>query len=226
MNLTTWSPSRLFKYEECPRKAKYAYIDRIPEGEKSPALVRGEELHGHLENYIAHRVNDLHEDVVKMVNIVNELREKYKARQVYVEYDLAINRQWVKTTWLAPDVWARFKIDVLVLSEDRGRVIDWKTGRYKPDGEYSDQLNAYSTAVLSTHPQLNEVTSCLLFVDHTDIPVERPEGTVKRDGLVWAQEYWNDRAAKMERDTIFEPRPSLACRWCPYTRNKNGPCEY
>lgn len=222
-----WSPSRLFQYEACPLSAKYKYVDKVPEpGPKGAALVRGEELHGHLEHFIKGWREDLDPKVAKMSKVATELREGFKRGEVHVEIELAITREWKVTKWVAPDTWGRFKLDVIVKSGNKGRVIDWKTGKYKPDGDYADQLNAYSTAALSVTPELEEMSSCLIFVDHTDVPVERPEGSVVRSKLAEQQEYWSDRVARMERDSVFAPRPGFACRWCPYRKSAGGPCEF
>lgn len=226
--IKAWSPTRLFKYEECPRKAKFAYVDKIPEpGPKSPHLVKGEFYHANLEEY----VKGIRPTVMDEMAVVREtaatLREGYLKGLVKVEYDLAVTREWKPTSWFGKDAWGRFKLDILVKLGDKGRVIDWKTGKFKPDGDYSDQLNAYSTAALSVLPELIEMTSALIFVEHTATPVERPEGTVHRDNLPKQQIYWSERVARMESDTVFAPRPSaFSCKWCPFSRNAGGPCEF
>lgn len=226
--IKAWSPSRLFKYEECPRKAKFAYVDKLPEpGAKNPALVKGEALHLDLEMFVKGMKPDLDPQVAKVQKVAEELREGYKRREVRVEIELAVRRDWSVTSWFGKDAWGRFKLDIMQVVGKIGRVLDWKTGKYKPDGEYADQLNAYSTAALSVTPTLESMTSALIFVEHTDVPVERPEGTVLRDNLKKQQDYWTERVAKMENDTVFAPRPSpFACRWCPYSRNNSGPCEF
>jgi hypothetical protein len=71
------------------------------------------------------------------------------------------------------------------------------------------------------------MTSALVFLEHTDVPVERPEGTVERDNLKKQQSYWTERVARMEQDTVFAPRPSRqSCYFCPYKRDAGGPCEF
>lgn len=229
MKITAWSPSRLFKYEECPRKAKFAYVDKIPEpGPKAEHLVKGERMHADLEHYVKGFKPDLPEDLAKMRIIAAELRAGYQRGEVRAEVELAVRRDWSVTSWFAKDAWGRFKLDIVqVMEKSKGRVLDWKSGKYKPDGDYADQLNAYSTAALAATPSLESMTSALIFAEHTDIPVERPEGSIHRDELDKWKEYWTKRVAKMENDTVFAPRPSpMGCKYCPYSRNKGGPCEF
>jgi hypothetical protein len=218
----------LFAYEECPRKAKFKYVDKLPEpGPKSDHLVKGELLHGEMEWYIKGAKTQLVPELSKMQTIADELREGFRRGEVRVEIELAVRRDWSVTSWFAKDAWGRFKLDIMLAIGNIGRVIDWKSGKYKPDGEYSDQLNAYSTAALSVTPTLEEMTSALVFLEHTPVPVERPEGTVHRDNLKKQQDYWTERAARMECDTVFAPRPSRqACYFCPFSAKKGGPCEF
>ena len=226
--ITAWSPSRLFGYEECPRKAKFKYVDKLPEpGPKSPHLVKGELLHSEMEWFIKGGREKLPRELEKMQKLAEHMREECKKGNVRVEIELAVRRDWSVTGWFEKDAWGRFKLDILVVDGPKGRVIDWKSGKYKPDGEYSDQLNAYSTAALSATPVLEEMSSCLVFVEHTDVPVERPEGAVHRDNLKKQQDYWTERVARMEQDTVFAPRPSRqACYFCPFSRKAGGPCEF
>lgn len=222
-----WSPSRYSEWESCAFRAYCKHILRIPEGAKGDALVRGEEIHHGAEDFITGRKKELHPDLKKVKALITKLRTEYKKDRVRVELELAFDRTWKRVEWFAKDAWCRFKLDVLYRPAKGGaEVKDWKTGKYKPDGEYDDQLNCYAIAALSAFPELKKATGQLVFTDHGPKPVERPAGTLTREELRGAQEKWEKRVKPMFEDRTFAPHPSDSCRWCPYSRNRSGPCKF
>lgn len=228
LRITSWSPSRLSTYLECPAKAFFKYIKKMSEP-SSPALERGTELHEAIENYISWRTSKLHKEVKAVAPLLKTLRTEFKKKLIRTELELAFNRLWQPCHWLAPDVYCRFKLDLLRLSpaDEACEVLDWKTGRFKENGHYDDALNGYATAILgSTYAdKLKSATGKLVFTDEGQV-VERPSGTLTRAQLPKAQKVWDGRVKKMLSDTAFKPCPSNACRWCPYSVQKNGPCDY
>lgn len=224
--LTSWTPSKLDLYEQCPAKAKYKYLDKLPELE-SPALARGTEIHEAAEQYVTGRKRTIHDDLKNPVvkRILSTLRSDYKKKRVRVELELAFNRAWKMVHWLAKDVYCRFKIDALhMLKGGEGEVIDWKTGKLKEDGKYDSQLNAYATAVLSAG-LVERVTAKLVFVDAGHV-VTSPAGTLSAKDLTKAQKAWDAKVKAMLNDTKFPPRPGNHCRWCSYSMNRGGPCRF
>lgn len=227
--ILNWTPTKLDLYEGCPRKAKYKFVDKLPEPPPEPGspLERGTEIHKAAEGYITSRAPKLHADLKhkKVKKILDDLQKDYKLKKVRVEMELAFNRAWKPVQWLAQDVYCRFKIDVLhFLKDGAAEAIDWKTGRFKPEGKYDDQVNAYSVAALSTG-LVKTVTSKLVFTDHGE-EVDVPAGRMAVKDLKKAQERWDQKAKAMLSDTKFPPRPGNACTWCPYSCNKGGPCEF
>lgn len=222
----SWSPSRLGAYENCPASAKYKYIEKLPEP-PSPTLDRGIEIHKGAEDYVTHRTRKLHEDLQnpKVKKLLGVLRKDYKLKKVRVELELAFTREWKPCHWLAKDVYVRFKLDVLHLRPGKSAlVIDWKTGKFKPDGEYDQQLSAYAVGALSSG-LVESVTAQLVFTDCGEV-VERPAGTLTLKDLPKAQKLWDKKAKAMLSDTRFAPRPGNSCRWCPFSTNRGGPCKF
>lgn len=222
---TSWTVSKLNGYNECPAKAKYKNIDKLPEP-SSPALARGTEIHGHAEQYITGREKKLVEELSNPVikKMLNALRKDYKLKKVRVEMELAFTKDWKVCHWLAKDVYVRFKIDcVHWKGEKKVHVIDWKTGRFKPSEEYQEQLHAYCVALLSSG-LAEEATSALVFTDSGDIV--KSDTTLTMADLPAAQQKWDKKALPMLSDSVHAPRPGNACRWCPYSTNRGGPCEF
>lgn len=245
--ITAWSPSKLEKYETCPLKCKLETIDKLcptcfqgsmkgwmpatctkcgSTGVESPALTRGTMLHKEAENFISGKTLEAHEALQPVVPWLAKYRLGYRKALVRVEVELALDKDWKVTGWFAKNCWLRCKIDVQDMTKKIAwGVADWKTGKYKPDGEFSDQLNIYSTALMSAFDIPKSVESKLIFID-AGKEVERPEGTVKRKDLPKAQKRWEARTKAMLSDEIFPPKPNYGCRWCPYAKGKGGPCEY
>ncbi len=225
--ITSWSPSKLDLYLECPAKAKYKYIDKLPDP-GGPALERGSEIHKAAEMYVTGRRSDVHPDLqnVKVKKLLGALKKDYTAKKVRVEMELAFTQAWKACHWLAPDVYVRFKIDVVHFIKDgAAKVIDWKTGRFKEeDPKYDAQLGGYAVAVLSSG-LVKSATAQLVFTDAGQV-VERPSGTLALKDLATAQKYWDKKAKPLLNDTKFAPRPGDYCRYCPYSTNKGGPCRF
>lgn len=221
--VTSWSPSKLTAYESCPAAVRYKYIDKLPEP-PSPVLERGTAIHAAAEEYVTGRAKSLAPDLVAVKKLLATLRKDYRAKKVRVELELAFNREWRACHWLAKDVYVRFKLDVLHLLKDgAARVIDWKTGRFKPDG-HDSQLSAYAVGALSSG-LAKRVSAQLVFTDGGQV-VDSPAGELSLDGLPAAQKAWDKRAAPMLADTTFAPRPGNSCRWCAYSTNRGGPCKF
>lgn len=243
-----WSPSLLESYEACPRRAKLERIDKLcpkcfkgrlkgfeapvcdtckANIEQPPPLVRGTLIHGMAESFITGREVGLPEELGLVGKVLSKLKLGYKKRLVRVEVELAVDWRWKPVSWFDKSAWLRTKLDALhFLSPKSAEVTDWKTGRYKPDSAgYSDQLHIYATAAMSTFDLMDSVSARLVFTDSGEV-VEKPEGTVTRATLEQSKKTWAKRALPLFKDKRFAPTPSMACRWCSYSRNKGGPCEF
>lgn len=228
--ITSWSPSRLATYNQCPRKAKYKFVDKMRE-ESGPAAQRGTDIHDTLEAFVQGTEKSYHAAIKptykNVKGVLTRLRKGFKAGLVTVEQEVAVDVEWRPTEYAYdnPDVWARFKLDVL---ENAGkgvcRVIDWKSGKLREGGAYDDQVNAYAVAVLSV-TEYERAVAVLAFVDH-DVVLERPAGAVARHSLKLQQDKWTRAVGPMFRDTTFRPHPSTLCKWCAFSKAKGGPCDF
>lgn len=221
--ITAWSPSRYAEYNQCPRKTKYKVIDKMKEPQGA-ALARGEAIHAEAENYICGRTSKLHADLVKVKPLINKLRKGYTDNTVRVELEMAFTEKWRLTEWFAKDAWLRLKVDVVQIGKGKTTVTDWKTGKLQEGDKYDDQLNLYALGALAAGFGA-KVESQLAFTDHGKI-ITRPAGKLALPDLKAAMETWEQRVRPMMRDTLFVPQPGMHCRWCAFSKNKGGPCEY
>ena len=155
MKLTSWSPSRLTKYEACPLNAKYEFIDKLcpkcfkgktkggfgtpvtcdtchAEIESGPALVRGSRIGASLEKFIRGQSNDLDFEIEnpKVIEIAKDVQNMYEEGVAEVEANIILSAAWIRLEGDFPKgAWFRGRLDVLCKHEpEYYQVIDWKTG--------------------------------------------------------------------------------------------------
>lgn len=212
--ITAWSYSRLSTWETCPAKAKYKFLDKLPEPD-SPAASRGSEIHSLAELYIK---GDLKQLPVELEQ-VSEFLEPLMGGQT--ELQLAFTKDWEACSWFGPQVYCRVVFDVVKVDGARGVVVDHKTGKQRQE-EHTDQLRLYALTSFVQWPEVEEIEAQILYIDHG----ERMRMTFKRDSLPELKEYWDNRASKMMADDIFSPKPNPGCRWCAFSKSKGGPCIF
>lgn len=230
--INTWSFSRLSVFEDCPARAKFAYIDKIPEpvrplppGKTEHANDRGSRIHTASELFTTQNISlapELRHFAPEHLN----LRERYRALKtnVQAEQEWGFNRDWLPVTWSSPDIWARIKLDYFVkLSDTHGVVIDLKTGRrFGNEVKHTQQGLVYQLAALIKYPSLLKVTTEFWYTDQNEITGStflRHQGLRFLSGI-------DARAKKMTSAKVFPAKPSAYnCRWCPFSQNGTGHCK-
>jgi hypothetical protein len=168
---TSWSPSRLFDYDQCPFFAKLKHIDKLcptcfkgkvrggfdkPEicdtcghVKKVPApLARGSAIGLNLELFVNNEETELHEEIrhPTIIALAKELRKEHGKGRVKTELGIILDNRWniLKGDFPA-GAWLRTKLDVFRNVTARvARVIDWKTGGIdKTTGNVKDEQDKY-----------------------------------------------------------------------------------
>lgn len=211
-----WSYSRLKTWEECPAKAKYKFIDRLPEPD-SPYAARGSDIHKLAERYLK---DDLDEMPVQLKE-VDEYIEALKIPGVQTEMQIAFDKDWKPTGWFAPNVYCRVVFDAANPEPLKVTVTDHKTGK-KREQEHIDQLRLYALASFMYWPEIEEVNAQIIYIDHG----ERLRMTFTRSTVPELLTYWTTRADKMRSDDVFAATPSPSCKYCHYRKSNGGPCRF
>jgi RecB family exonuclease len=234
--LTAWSASRYNTYTQCPAKARYQYIDKIPT-QQSEAMARGEQIHKIAETYILEGTGSPAPELAKHAAIFETLRAMCDAtpEYLYVENQWAFDADWRVTDWFGRDARCRIKVDAAVLTDDGGKpmldIFDWKTGKYRADDNhaYLEQIELYALASLlylrHLHPHGLRVRSRLVYLDAGVMFPENPKihGVTDIPAL---RAGWERRIAPMLSDTTFAPRQNKFCGWCDFRAGAGGPCKY
>ena len=228
--ITSWSFSRWTCYEECPRKAKYKFIDKLPEP-KGAALERGTMLHELAEYFL----RGIKKTVPKELKLIADVLKKLKKQGALAEAEFAFNKEWKPVDWFAKDTWCRVKADATVLpvlgkDVPTVKIDDFKSGgkadklSFQDNPDYELQLELYALAGLLRYETAEEADASLIFIDHGKvIPVEK---RYTRKDIPRLKKLWEKRTKRMLADTVFVPNPGKACTWCHFRKSKGGPCSY
>ena len=209
----------------CPFKAYLKFIKKLP-APAGLAMVRGGRIHQLAEAALTAPKLAVPPELVTVKPTLTRLRRL----SAQPELELALTSAWAKTGWFDKNAWLRLKIDAIAaVTKDRRvvEVVDWKTGRYRPDSKaHQLQLELYGAGVLSAYSNVDKVHTRLTFTDHDQKTAPPAKATFTRADLPRLQQAWAGRAQSMLADTRFSPRPGWYCRSCHFRKANGGPCVY
>lgn len=219
-----WSFSRYKDHTECPRRAKLKHLDKVPEGPKGAALVRGEKIHKLAEDFVSG----------KLKKLPAELKLFSKEFAVLRKAKAVTEGKWAMTiAWAVIDffdwamAWCRVVLDShYAVDDETVRVIDYKTGKIY--GDNKEQLELYAIAGFAHYEGAEEIETELWYLDQGELKKE----VFKRKDLAKLQKKWKTKVIPMLTDKKFIPRPGPQCAYCSYSIRKHDPkngkplCEY
>lgn len=211
----SWSYSALSSYETCPRRHYHYNVVKDIKEPQSPALIEGRNLHTAFENRIKEGT-ELPAAYARHEKLLDTITKSPGETQT--EQKLALTNEFKPSAFFAKSVWFRTIIDLAKINGKSAVILDYKTGKPKPDPL---QLDLMSATLFHHLPNLETVRAALLFVNY-----DRTETySYTREDL---PRIWNGvlpRVRKLEkarRDEDFPPNPSGLCRnycavkSCPY----------
>lgn len=229
--------SRLSTYMQCPRKFQLAYISKsFREEEKSIHLVKGEQLHKQMEDYILARNGaatmplGFSPEVKQSLPYVDKLYSLFEA--IHPEAQVACDINWKSCEWFAKETAWRAIWDASALSGNKCFIADWKSGKVYPYGEGFGQLHLSSIIALERWTALPEVTSAYVYLEHkvvTPIKVTR-EKTDQLDShgrpipaLPEVKAHFVQWFERVQMEKAWEPIANENCRYCQATKAQ---CKY
>lgn len=216
-----WSYSKLKLYESCAARYKYKYIDKLPTAPPGPAAQRGINAHAEIEKYIkGYGSWEVPPGPEYLHPVLDKMRFKNDG-WTGTEFKLGVSEDWQFCPYSGDVVWGRAVLDAVWVSKNKETVeiYEWKTG--KPRDEYADQRKLYSIIGLAWW-KVDEITVTTTYLDNT-APNQRLR--VRRSALPKLQDEWSSRVEMMQKEEIFAPNPTFACRWCDFSRMNGGPCK-
>ena len=219
--IPTWSFSRIQDFEQCKRRAKLKYLDKIPEperplppGKTEHANDRGTRIHDAGERFARGGI-ELIPELQKFKPEFERLKALYAAGKVSLEGEWAMDRSWEPVAWASSDAWLRLKLDALVfLSPTEAVAIDYKTGkRFGNEVKHNEQLQLYQLVTFLRYPKLETIHVELWYLDVDELVTVT---YTRNQGLRFRRSFEN-RGNAMTTCTEFPPNPNIfSCKWCPY----------
>lgn len=216
-NSVAWSYSALNAFETCPRRYYLVNRSKKVREPQSAATLHGNEVHNAIANYVKGSA-----PLPDKYSPYRQYADKVKTAsgKIVIEEKLALNRNFSPTTYFAKDVWVRAVLDAGVIGTKTGVLLDWKTGRRKPDNE---QLKLFAAVGFSAYPYIQTFKTGFVWLAENKIDTEVFH---KED----APKIWKEFIVRVQRleDAVeadtFPPRPSGLCRkHCPVGKEN---CEF
>ena len=222
--MPAWSYSALQLFETCPRKFQALRVTKEVKEPEGEALRWGNYLHKQFEEYINSRGKYV---LPQELNRYRALLDAVLAHEgeKFCEYSVALTQSLTPTTFFGKDVWTRGKLDVLILNGKTAYVLDWKTGKPKPD---ASQVKLFALYVFALFPDVEEVKAGFVWVADGVTNAVEIYTYLKSD----TQGMWNEFLPRIK---LFEDahatnnwpvRPSGLCKAhcpvvsCPHNGNK------
>lgn len=202
----THSFSSISTFEKCPRHYEAQYILKTVRFTGSDATREGERIHKALEKYIDGS-SDEPPRRVPSDGLHDVLRGLYPHGMVQVEQEVAVTKDLTPCGFWDKEAYLRGKIDVSLALPDSVTAWDWKSGKRR-----NNALQASVYSVLLS-PLAKPVT---IYFDYLDQGRDAPITGKPQDVPSVMQ-----KAEAIDGSTVFPPRPSPLCRWCPVTN-----CEF
>lgn len=203
----TWSYSSMSLFQQCPRKF---YRMRVLKDIVEPPqahLNYGKDVHKAAEEFV--RDGKPLPAKYEMFQPQLEAMRQLKGEKL-CEHEMGITREFKPCRFRDKNVWLRGIADLLVLDNDKARIVDYKTGR---NSQYADtkQLELLSLMVFKHFPQIKTIKAGLLFLVAEDLV--RAEYEQEQQAQAWQK--WLPEINRLEQayDTdVWNPKPNFTCR--------------
>ena len=213
----THSYSSIKMFEQCPKRYLHQRINKDVEDKGSEATIYGERIHKQLENRLA-LSEPLPKESVKYEEVYKTIEKLTEGADLHLEQQLCLNENLTPTGWYDNDAWLRSILDVLILRGDIAIVMDWKTGKRRPD---FFQLELFALQVFKHYPTIKSVKSSFVWLKENKTDTETFHHT--DSNIMWTNILSKiDRIDQSYKTNTFPARPSGLCRYCP----ANNICEY
>lgn len=202
-----WSYSSLKHFEQC---AKSYQAQRVLKTHKQDTtaeyLTWGNAVHKLLEDRINLKT-PLPDYLQHLEPIIADLEST--GQTMIAELEFAFTKDWTPTTYWADDAWTRGKVDVMLIGHDDATILDWKTGKRRPD---FGQLEYYALALGLIG--IKKIKGYFVWIktrefDFTDID----ENVVRH-----VKQLFTSKAARLEHayeTNEWPAKTSALCAYCP-----------
>lgn len=207
-------------HDQCPRKYKHSYIDKLPRRPPGNAVNRGLEVHDSIDKYFQRKGEEVHPEVR---NHYGQWFMQMREYDFTPELKFGVDENWEPAEFNDPKAAWRGLIDLaenLAKGETEMDWYEWKTGKIYQDHAY--QSNLYGTIALTCNPEVKLVRIHNVYFDQKKTETRE----YKREDLEGLQFLWDKRRSLIMNDEYYGPNPGWYCRYCDYGKEANGPCQF
>jgi CRISPR/Cas system-associated exonuclease Cas4 (RecB family) len=216
MTSAAWSFSSIKTFDQCPKKYYHLKVAKDTKDEGSEATIYGTEVHEAAEKFV--RDAEPIPEKYKVIRPVVEALMQFPGEK-HVELKLGVkkdaNGEYAPCDFFDPDVWYRGIVDLLIVSNRRAWIVDYKTGK---SARYADtkQLDLMAGAVFVHYPEVYVIKSGLAFVVSNEFISKVHVRGNRREYL----NVFSDQLERLEgahQSGVWNAKPSGLCPWCPVT---------
>ena len=214
----TWS--RWADFDQCGLLFQLRHIEKRKEP-PAPHFVKGARVHEHVDAWLKRRIPLLPDEAEPLALQLLALR---KEKNLVGEEAWGYTEEWEPlpvTGYFSKRDWLRAKIDALVIKAKLLRVIDFKTGKMRPIS--AEQVKFYGMLALLRYENVETAALELWYLEQGMVEAHTP---VERAEIPKLKREYELKFQRMTSATKFLPNPGLYCRWCPFSKQRGGPCTY
>lgn len=208
------SYSSIKLYENCPLRYYRQRIVKDVIDEGGEASKHGERIHSFLEMRLKENTA-LPQEAAHYETLCKSVEKLAVNGELHIEKEMVLTENLTLTGWWDADAWLRSKLDILVIKGNDAVVMDWKTGKRKPD---FFQMQMFAVQVFKHFPEVVRVKTSLVWLKDMKIDSEVYN---RMD----ANALWADIMKRIQRihDSVeydkWPAKPSGLCRYCPARHN-------
>ncbi len=210
MTKLSHSHSAIKLFENCPLRYYHQRIIKSVVDKGGEASQYGERLHKFFEQKLKGEA-DLPPEAAQYQPLVDTVLGIIKDGTLLVEQELTLNKDLQPTGWWDNDAWLRSKLDILIERGNTAYVLDWKTGKRRPD---FSQLELFALQVFAHRPEIEVVSTGFIWLKDFALDKE----TYEREQ---ASEMWEKLLSRIRRieqaleKNNWPAKPSGLCKFCP-----------
>lgn len=216
-----YSYSKISCYNDCPRKFRYTYVQKMYRFENNVWFEKGKFVHYLLDNYPTpppkpfkfqfHALNQ-QKELVELVHILlkkdiflKELLTKYKIKS---EYQFFLNSELTPIKGRKDSLFYGV-IDYIGKIDDVLIMADWKTGKSKSD---IIQLKHYAIWSFKAMPHINTIKILLYYIEQDIVE----EVILKREEMPNLIFELINNIDLIEKDETYNKNRNDKCQYCAY----------
>lgn len=205
-----WSHTSLTAFETCPKKYYHTRVKKDIPDPPGEAALWGQRVHKSLEERAKDNI-PLPDYLSHCEPVIQQILSKDGQR--LIEEQIALNRDLRPVGWFDKKAWCRGVVDIGVVNEKNAVLLDWKTGKRKPD---NDQMKLFAAFSFAKFPWVKKITTAFVWLkeNKTDKEVFDRE---KHESGIWQEVM--PRVIRLEQAYVkdsWPAKPSGLCKnYCP-----------